>query len=276
MKNICGWFGVTPQAHYQMRRRQHAQQHVEDQILTLVQGWRQKHKRMGTRKLLHNLQAELAVAGIQIGRDKLFDLLRREGLLVSRKRRQHRTTWSGLWRCDNLLAQMTVTQPNQAWVSDITYVETEQGFAYLALVTDLFSRRIVGFDLCDSLAVEGALRAFNMAAQLAGRQQLQGLIHHSDHGVQYTCHAYRNRLQRSGVKSSMGEVGNCYDNAVAERVNGILKLEYGLDERFVSLAQARQAVKEAVWLYNHERPHLSLNMDTPDKVYHNGLQSAVN
>jgi putative transposase len=153
-------------------------------------------------------------------------------------------------------------------VSDITYVATEDGFAYLALVTDLFSRRIIGYDLCATLAVEGALRAFNMAVNHAGGPQaINGLIHHSDHGIQYVCHAYRNRLQQCGVKLSMGEVGNCYDNAVAERVNGILKIEYGLDDCFVSHHHARQATREAIWLYNHERPHLSLNYNKPHDVY---------
>jgi transposase InsO family protein len=275
MKALCEWFDVTPQAHYQMKRRRIEQQAVDEQILELVRRERQKHKRMGARKLLHKLQNELAEAGIEVGRDHFFTLLRREGLLVSRKRRQQRTTWSGLWRCDNLLPDLTITRPNQVWVCDITYVETETGFVYLALVTDLYSRRIVGFDLCETLAVEGALRAFNMAVRLAGKQRIRGLIHHSDHGVQYTCHAYRHRLQQCGVRSSMGEIGNCYDNAVAERVNGIVKLEYGLDERFISPAQARQAVRQAVWLYNHERPHLSLDMRYPADVYQHYVQLAL-
>ncbi len=268
MSALCTWFGITPQAHYQMKKRQVTRQATNAQVIAMVQRIRQKHKRMGTRKLQVMLGEELETAGIQIGRDRLFDLLRQEKLLVCPKRRQTRTTWSGLWRCDNLLTETTITRPNQAWVSDITYVATEDGFAYLALVTDLFSRRIMGYDLCDTLAVEGALRAFNMAvAQAGGAKAIAGLIHHSDHGIQYVCHAYRKRLQQCGVKSSMGEVGNCYDNAVAERVNGILKIEYGLDERFVSHHQALQATKEAVWLYNYERPHLSLKYAKPHDIY---------
>lgn len=267
MKAICGWFGIKPQAHYQMKKRQQAQLWQEAQIVSLVQAVRHKHKRLGGRKLLQMLAAELTAADLAIGRDRFFDLLRRHGLLVARKRRQTRTTFPGGWRCHNLLAETSITRPNQAWVCDITYLETEQGFNYLALVTDLFSRRIVGYDLCHTLAVEGALRAFNMAVGQAGTDAIHGLIHHSDHGIQYTCHIYRQRLSDCYVKSSMGQVGNCYDNAVAERVNGILKLEYGLDGCFVSQPHASQAVQEAVWLYNHERPHLSLNMFTPDDVY---------
>ena len=164
--------------------------------------------------------------------------------------------------------QFNRARPNQAWVSDITYIDTEQGFGYLALVTDVYSRRIMGYDFCPTLAVEGALRALRMACRTA-QGSLVGLIHHSDHGVQYTCHAYPQLLGQHQMRSSMGEVGNCYDNALAERVNGILKLEYGLEFRFVSFAQAAQAVKQAVWLYNHERPHLSLAYRKPHAVYVN-------
>ena len=274
MNAICGWFGITTQAHYQMKRRLATRQDTNAQVVDMVKRIRQKHKRIGTRKLQVMLADDLAEAGIQIGRDQLFDLLRREKLLVMPKRRQSRTTWAGLWRCENLLTNASVTRPNQVWVSDITYIETEGKFSYLALVTDLFSRRIIGYDLCETLAVEGALRAFNMAVrQAGGRQAIEGLIHHSDHGIQYVCQAYRDRLRQCGVKLSMGEVGNCYDNAVAERVNGILKIEYGLDERFVSHRQALQATHEAVWLYNHERPHLSLNYNKPYDVYINNVHS---
>lgn len=274
MNAICGWFGITTQAHYQMKRRLAARQDTNAQVVDMVKRIRQKHKRIGARKLQVMLAADLAAAGIQIGRDRLFDLLRRENLLVMPKRRQSRTTWAGLWRCENLLTNTSVTRPNQVWVSDITYIETEGKFSYLALVTDLFSRRVIGYDLCQTLAVEGALRAFNMAVrQAGGRQAIEGLIHHSDHGMQYVCQAYRDRLRQCGVKLSMGEVGNCYDNAVAERVNGILKIEYGLDERFVSHRQALQATHEAVWLYNHERPHLSLNYNKPYDVYIKSVNS---
>jgi transposase InsO family protein len=247
---------------------------MEKAVCEQVRQIRQRHPCMGTRKLWQELQPWLVAEGYKVGRDRLFDILRRHDLLLKLRRRRRRTTWAGHWRCPNLLAEMTVTRPDQAWVSDITYVETEQGFVYLSLVTDLFSRRIMGFDLSDSLAVEGALRALKMACRQA-QGPLAGLIHHSDHGVQYTCHAYRQALANRGMRSSMGEVGNCYDNAIAERINGILKLEYGLDNRFVSLRQARRAVREAKWLYNHERPHLSLNYQKPHQVYINRVNFLV-
>jgi len=274
MQAIYGWLGISRQAYYQHQRRRVTKQVLEEAVCEQVQKIRQHHAYMGTRKLWQELQPWLEAEGYKVGRDRLFEILRKHDLLVRRRRRRQRTTWAGHWRCPNLLAETTITGPDQAWVSDITYVETEQGFAYLSLVTDLYSRRIMGFDLSDSLAVEGALRAFRMACRSA-QGSLAGLIHHSDHGVQYTCHAYREALDKQDMLSSMGEVGNCYDNAVAERINGILKLEYGLDSRFASIRQARRAVREAQWLYNHERPHLSLNYQKPHQVYRNGQSYLV-
>jgi putative transposase len=260
--------GITRQAAYQQRRRTQERVAQEEAICAWVRQKRANHPRMGTRKLWREMEAWLDERGIRYGRDRLFDLLRREGLLVEKSRRSRRTTFAGLWRCPNLMVGLEVTRPNQVWVSDITYIDTEQGFGYLALVTDVYSRRIMGYDFCPTLAVEGALRALRMACRNA-QGSLVGLIHHSDHGVQYTCHAYRHLLAQHKMRSSMGEVGNCYDNALAERVNGILKLEYALECLFVSFAQAAQAVKQAVWLYNHERPHLSLAYRKPHAVYVN-------
>lgn len=245
-----------------MVKRQAEREQEEAYICACVNEIRQYHPRMGGRKLHHLLGARLAAEGIRMGRDRLFEILKKHGLLVERKARRRRTTWAGEWRCENLLAEAQVTGPNQAWVADITYLESEEGYSYLTLLTDAYSRYIVGFDLCTSLTVEGAERAL-MQALKAQNCLPTGLIHHSDRGVQYTCGSYRRMLKKYGVRSSMGETGNCYDNALAERVNGILKLEYGLDGRFASLAQAQQAVKEAIWLYNHERPHYSLDMQIP-------------
>jgi transposase InsO family protein len=266
MGQVYEHLGVSRQAYYQHRHRASAKAEQEAAIIEWVRHKREKHPRMGTRKLCHEMQEWLAQQGWRYGRDRLFDLLRTADLLVARPRRRRRTTYSGLWRCPNRLAEAAIDQPNQAWVSDITYIETEEGFVYLSLITDVYSRRIMGFHLSPSLAVEGARRALYMACRQA-TGSLFGLIHHSDHGVQYTCHAYRQALADRHILSSMGEVGNCYDNALAERVNGILKLEYGLEHRFVSFQQARRAVRQAVWLYNYERPHLSLNYQKPHQVY---------
>ncbi len=263
---ICSWFGITRQAHYQMVRRQQQTRQEETALIEMVHRIRARHPRMGGRKLLHELRPQMAQAGVCLGRDRFFDLLAGHDLLLPPVRRQRRTTWAGLWRCPNRLDGLTVTRVLQVWVCDITYLETESGFCYLSLVTDAFSRYIVGYDVSTSLAVEGARRALDMAiAQV--HLPVAGLIHHSDHGVQYTCHAYRDRLAAVGILSSMGQVGNCYDNPQAERVNGILKLEYGLGELLLDVDHAQSATTEAVWLYNHERPHLALGYEKPVNIH---------
>jgi len=261
------WFGISRQAHYQDRKRQ-LMRAAEDQLLVeLVQGIRQRHPRMGVRKLHHELRGPMAALDISRGRDAFFNLLRDRHLLVPAKRSRRRTTRSGLWRCPNLLADLELERVHQAWVGDITYITTEQGFVYLALLTDAYSRFIVGYDLSSSLAAEGSLRALNQAIEQNVGNDLTGLIHHTDHGVQYTAWPYGDRLHDVGIRPSMGEVGNCYENALAERMNGILKCEYGLDDLFVDDKYAQEAVHEAIWLYNYERPHLSLNYRKPAEVH---------
>lgn len=263
----CDWFGISRQAHYQAQQRR-MQQAAEDQLVVeLVQGIRQRHPRMGGRKLQHELQRPLAALGISRGRDAFFELLQAHNLLVPAKRSHRRTTHAGLWRCPNMLTDLTVTHVHQVWVGDITYISTEEGFVYLALLTDVFSRFIVGFDLSSSLAVEGCARALEQAIGQAPGANLSGLIHHSDHGVQYSAWSYRERLQEMKILSSMGAVGNCYENAMAERVNGILKCEYGLDDLFVNKEHAQKAVPETIWLYNYERPHLALGYRKPADLY---------
>lgn len=235
-------------------------------ILEMVHAIRYHHPRMGVRKLWFKLRSQLVARGISLGRDRLFDLLRRHDLLVPPKRCKTVTTRSGLWRCPNLLPELTIMRPFQLWVGDITYLLLESGFAYLALLTDAYSRFIVGFDLSCSLAVEGCQRALSGALQQANGS-LTDLVHHSDHGVQYTAHTYRDLLSEHHIVSSMGEVGNCYENALAERMNGILKLEYGLDNLFVDLQQAQESTKQAITLYNYDRPHLALDYRVPAEVH---------
>lgn len=262
-----GWYGISRQAYYQAQQRA-GQRAAEDHLLLeLVRGIRQRHPRLGGRKLYHELQKPLAALGICRGRDAFFDLLRAHDLLVPTKPNRRRTTRSGLWRCPNLLTGLTISQGHQVWVADITYILTEHGFRYLALLTDAFSRFIVGYDLSSSLAAEGCLRALHQAVTNTPSHLLPGLIHHSDHGVQYTAWPYRDLLGEHRIRSSMGEVGNCYENALAERVNGILKCEYGLDSLFVNDEQALKAVREAIWLYNYERPHLALGYRKPAEVH---------
>lgn len=266
MEQICSWYGISRQAHYQEKKRQKVRQAEGETICSLVRQVRHRHPRLGARKLLMTLEAGLAERGIAIGRDRFIEVLREQELLVPRRRTRRRTTWASDWRCENLLPTVQIQQPNQAWAGDITYIETDEGFCYLALLTDMHSRLIVGFDLSTSLSVEGAQRALDRAVRQQ-RHLPPGLIHHSDRGIQYTCKSYRRRLKKYKMRSSMGQTGNCYDNALAERVNGILKVEYGLDGRFASIAQAHKAVAQAIWLYNNERPHLSLAYRIPAHVH---------
>jgi len=160
---------------------------------------------------------------------------------------------------------MEVNAPNQAWASDITYIRTDEGFLYAALITDMFSRRIVGHAIGDSLEAEGCLQALNVALATLPPGALP--VHHSDRGCQYCCHLYVERLQGAGLGISMTEQMHCYENALAERVNGIVKQEYGLESTFRTKEQARKAFAEAVWLYNHKRPHMSLKYRTPEEVH---------
>lgn len=267
MEALCAYFGITRQAHYQMLRREEQRQQEEAWILELVRQVRRKHPRMGTRKLQVKLEPMLAAEDLQIGRDRLFDLLRGADLLVKGRKSRRRTTIPGLFRTVNLLPGLTISRPNQVWVSDITYLETEeQPFVYLFLLMDLYSRYIVGWHVSPSLAMIGALQALQMAVK-AAKSSWKGLIHHSDHGVQYTSHRYLDTLQAHHFRPSMGEVGNCYDNAFAERVIGTLKGEYALDGRLRSLEHTLRLAGEAVYLYNSDRPHLALDYAVPADVY---------
>ncbi len=267
MDAVCALFGISRQAHYQQYHRELARQDEAAVILELVRQVRRKHPRMGGRKLLYKLQPMLVAEGLQIGRDSLFDLLREHDLLVERRRTYRRTTIPGLWRAPNYLPGLSISLPNQVWVCDITYLELQLGrFAYLFLLMDLYARYIVGWQVSTSLAADGALGSLEMALDHLAEPP-QGLIHHSDHGVQYTSHAYMGALLDHRIQPSMGAVGNCYDNIYAERVIGILKNEYLLDIPFVDYAQVVPAVQEVIHLYNNERPHLSLDYHVPRDVY---------
>jgi len=264
---ICEHFGITRQAHYQKRMRELEREKDNQIVLEMVRQVRRKHPRMGTRKLLMKIQPMLHAEGLSIGRDRLFELLRGRDLLVQRKKSYRRTTIPGLYRAPNLLPGLIISQPNQVWVCDITYLNLQQGrFAYLFVLMDLFSRYIVGWHVSSSLATEGAVTSLEMALSCLPKIT-SPLIHHSDHGVQYTSRVYTEALLQNDILPSMGAVGNCYDNIFAERLIGILKGEYLLDQPFASIHQVPTAVEEAVYLYNSDRPHLSLNMAYPSDVY---------
>ena len=213
-------------------------------------------------------------AGIGLGRDTLFGVLRNAGMLVPQRRAYHKTTDSHhrFRRHPNLLKagerQVRATACEQVWVADITYLPTNDKFVYLSLVTDAYSRKIVGWHVHDSLQTEPVAQALKMA--LSTRQSQQRLVHHSDRGIQYCSSYYQDIHQRHGLECSMTDGYDCYQNALAERINGILKGELLL-QRPADLEQARRMVRESVQIYNAERPHLSLKMQTPDEVHRASL-----
>jgi putative transposase len=264
---LCARVGMSRQNYYAARRLRQRRQIDEAMILELVRRERRMQPRLGGRKLLHLLRADFDEAGVNVGRDRFFELLAESDLLVVPKPGAPRTTNSrhSLPVFGNLLMGKVLCAPNEVWVSDLTYIRTDEGFLYAALITDAYSRKIVGAHIGDSLEAEGCLLALEQAlkALRAGKQP----IHHSDRGCQYCCHEYVERLQARGLPISMTQVMHCYENAQAERVNGILKQEYELDRRFRTKAQARTAFEQAVWLYNHRRPHLRLNYRFPADVH---------
>ena len=188
-------------------------------------------------------------------------------MLIHRKKYTARTTNSlhRFYKYKNIIKDIQVTKPNQVWVSDITYIRTIKGFCYLALITDMYSRKIVGYDLSDSLELAGCVRALQKALKQPGKRSPQ--IHHSDRGIQYCSNVYTQTLIRKNIKISMTEDNHCYENAIAERVNGILKDEFYLDQTFDSIQHAKRATKNAVNLYNEIRLHLSLDFKTPNYVH---------
>lgn len=262
---ICALFGKTRQAYYQRLGYQYQEAAEESIILDLIAELRKDMGRMGGRKLWHEINEAHPK---MISRDKLFDILDKYHLKVHRRKRTVRTTWSESWlhRFPNLVKGLILTAANQVWVSDITYIETKAGFVYLHLVTDAYSKKIMGWCLSPSLHADATISALQMAIRNAGCD-LKGLIHHSDRGCQYCCEKYVKLLQDNGIEISMTQDGDPRDNAIAERVNGILKTEWLYDDHFICFEDAYRRVAEVINLYNNKRPHLSLNYKTPAEAH---------
>lgn len=266
--------GLSRQAYYRGQQRHTQRECRTEAVVQLVRERRLRQPRMGTRKLHHVLREPLTQAGTGLGRDALFDVLRNAGMLVPPRRAYHKTTDSHhrFRRHANLLKageqQVHATAAEQVWVADITYLPTNDKFVYLSLVTDAYSRKIVGWHVHDSLQTEPVAQALKMA--LRARQSGQRLVHHSDRGIQYCASYYQAIHQRNGLLCSMTDGYDCYQNALAERVNGILKGELLL-QRPANLEQARRMVRESIQIYNAERPHLPLKMQTPDAVHRASL-----
>ena len=267
ISTFCEIVGMSRQNFYKGRRFRRQLAIDEEFVLGLVRQQRCKHPFIGTRKLHYMLGNEFFISGVKLGRDRFFRLLGKNGLLVKRRRRSVRTTYSGhgFRVYGNVLRGTVLTGPCQAVASDITYIRTDEGFMYLALVMDCYSRTVLGYDCSDSLELHGAMRALLMTLRKVGNTK--GLIHHSDRGIQYCSGDYIRKLKSHGVVISMTEEGHCYENSQAERLNGILKHEYGLDGRFKTKCDAKRAVAEAIELYNSWRPHQSLGYRCPMDVH---------
>ncbi len=271
VERFCTVFGKSRQAWYYSASRNEQQDMTDGLVVKLIKEIREEQPRIGTRKLYHLLTPKLQEHKIKIGRDKLFEILERYGLLIRYRKRKAITTNSNhpFYKYDNLIQQLKLFCKNQLWVSDITYICLKEGFAYLSLVTDAFSRKVVGYCLWPTLAAQGCINALDMALEQIGHPRLlKQLIHHSDRGVQYCCSDYVQRLKAYSIQISMSYNGDPYQNAIAERVNGILKTEFGLHKSFESIEKANEAVINAVEMYNSKRPHSSLNYLTPNQAHH--------
>jgi putative transposase len=255
------------QSYYKVLSSKLKRSNEQDTLQSLVQPIRHIMPRVGGKKLYCMIQSRMPQNRIKMGRDRFFKWLKHNDLLISPKKRYVNTTQSHhrFWVYDNLAATINLTGSNQLWVSDITYLRTGEGFCYLALITDAYSRKIVGFDVSDSLELNGCMRALKAALQTASN--LNELVHHSDRGIQYCSAQYTALLKQHGIKISMAAKGNCYENALAERINGILKGEFNLDTKFKTKKQAIEAVQQSVYIYNTFRPHWSLNLKTPEQCH---------
>jgi putative transposase len=269
IKNVCDCFNLKRDAYYKYNRRVKQRKSFEKQLLHIVKKRRKSLPREGVRKLMKSLNNDFEKQHLKVGRDTLFKVLREHKMLTLRKKYSARTTnsYHRFYKYNNIIKDVEVNRSNQVWVSDITYIRTVKGFCYLALITDMYSRKIVGYDISDSLELGGCVRALNKALYQA--KSINGLIHHSDRGIQYCSNIYTQILKRKKIDISMTEENHCYENALAERVNGILKDEFYLDQTFTNVAHAKRATKSAIKLYNEIRLHLSLDFKTPNMVYNN-------
>lgn len=259
--------GISRQAYYQGIKYVQQKAYESHLIIEEVLRLRKFQKRLGTRKLLHEMQDFLSAHSFQIGRDGLFDLLAEHGMLVTKRKRRGCVTTLSKHRYKkypNLIKEFIPLAPNQLWVCDITYIYLQNGFAYLSLITDAYSHKIVGFYLHCDLSAQGPLMALKMA--LKANPANENLIHHSDRGVQYCCDLYVNLLKHNGVKISMTQNGDPRENAVAERVNGILKTEL-LEDKFADFGKAKTAIAKACSTYNYLRPHNSIENLKPVEAH---------
>lgn len=263
-------FGVSKQAYYQRIQREKKKAMEHDIVLKEVAKIRTKMIQTGTRKLYEHLKPVLPQQGIKMGRDALFSLLRNKGLLIRKTKRYHVTTDSKhfFYTAPNLLKELEITHAEQAFVCDITYIKTDKCHAYAAIVTDAYSKKIMGWSLENNMKVSMVKDALKMALCNCIHEH-QSIIHHSDRGIQYCCPDYTEFATKKGFVMSTTQKYDPYENAVAERINGILKYEFGLRKTLPNVEVARKMMKQAVAIYNNERLHWSLNLQTPQQVHIN-------
>lgn len=268
LKRLCGLFGKTRHAYYDKEWQVEERTIEYAVVLKLVGEQRKLMKKLGTPKLYRAIKGPLQEHGIKLGRDKLHDLLYSYGLTIKRKRRKVKTTMSRHWlrKYPNRIREMEIRSPEQVWVSDITYLTLKDSFCYLSLITDAYSRKIMGYCLSKDLSHLGCLEALNNALNLRSYPHTK-LFHHSDRGVQYCCGEYVGLLRERGIEISMTENGDPYENAIAERLNGILKDEFFLDKEFNSYEEALEEVADGVRIYNEHRLHSSCDYLTPNNAH---------
>jgi transposase InsO family protein len=237
-------------------------------VKQLVERERKLLPRVGTRKIHHLIKNDLETQALKFGRDKLFSLMQQYGLLIKPQRRYIQTTMSKHWlrKWPNIIKEVKVKEPDQIWMSDITYIKTEEGNCYLNMITDAYSRKIVGYAIADNMETESMIRALTMAARQKQNKHLS-TIHHSDRGLQYCSKEYASVIKENNMQLSMTQNSDPYENALAERMNRTIKEEFGMNRSLKSKSQAIKLLTESVSLYNNYRPHLALKMKTPAQVY---------
>ncbi len=274
LSRSCRLFGISRQAVYQSRQRAECRLAELSKIRPLVENIRMQMPRLGTRKLYYLLKSDFDKEGIKVGRDALFDYLRREQLLIKPKKNYTKTTNSRHWlrKYPNLLKGRKAVRPQEVLVSDITYIKSRERTHYLSLVTDAFSRKIMGYHLSDDMAAEDVVKALKMAVRK--RKDQKELIHHSDRGLQYCSAVYQTELTKNQITPSMTDGYDCYQNALAERINGILKTEF-LIEKCNNRKDLEKLIKQSVDTYNNLRPHLALKYQTPNFVHNKTLEASL-
>jgi transposase InsO family protein len=262
--------GYSRQQYYKAKKDASTKQQQQATVKTLVMQQRKLLPRIGTRKIHHLIKDQLELKEIKMGRDKLFDYLRQYGLLIQPKRRYIQTTNSKHWmrKYPNLIKEMKPTGAEQIFVSDITLLKTEKGNCYLNMITDAYSRKIMGYAVNDNMEARSMVTALQMAIEQRTYPDNK-LIHHTDRGVQYCSQEYVQLETKNAISISMTENGDPYENALAERMNRTIKEEFCLDHSLKNITQLKEAIKQAVYLYNNYRPHLSLKMKTPQQVHTN-------